>query len=259
MVTNLWSNRRLIWIMAKHDLIGRYKGSFLGFLWSLVNPIIILLIYTFVFGIVFKARWGNDQHNFALVIYSGLIFYWLLNECLVRSPLLVISNVNYVKKVVFPLESLSVVLVTSSLFHFVISTIILLIAQIALNGSVPWTWIYLPLVTLPLVLMCLGTTLILSSLGVYIKDIAQIAGIFSTVLLFMSPILYPIEIIPEQYRSYLYLNPLTFIVVQARLILLYEHQPDFFGLFKYMLIAIIFAQFSYWWFIKTKKGFVDVI
>ena len=103
MVTNLWSNRRLIWIMAKHDLIGRYKGSLLGFLWSLVHPIIILLIYTFVFGIVFKARWDNDnQHNFALVIYSGLIFYWLLNECLVRSPLLVVSNVNFVKKVVFP-------------------------------------------------------------------------------------------------------------------------------------------------------------
>jgi lipopolysaccharide transport system permease protein len=246
--------------MAKQDVVGRYKGSLFGILWSFLNPLIMLIVYSFVFGLVFKAKWGvaTDQ-NFAVILFSGLIMHGLLAECLMRAPGIVVGNVSYVKKVVFPLESLAWVSVFSSLFHCFISLVILYVAILVTGGSVSLTWLYLPVVLFPLLMVCVGISWLLAALGVYIKDVAQMTGILATILLFLCPIFYPIEVIPESYRNFILLNPLSFIVEQARSILVFGIHPNIFGLFKYLIIACVFAQLCLVFFSKVKKGFSDVL
>lgn len=259
-LVDAWRERRLIVRMVKREVIGRYRGSMLGLLWSFFHPLVMLGIYSFVFGFVFRARWGMETpHNFALILFTGLVFHALLAECLSRAPTLIISNVNYVKKVVFPLHSLGWVAVGSSAFHFAVSLLILFIGQLFLSHTVPWTWLLLPVVAAPFLLLCLGVVWLFSSLGVYLRDVAHVTGIATTLLLFLAPILYPITLIPEQYRIYLYLNPLTYLVEQARAILVWGELPDFLGLGLYALGAAVFAQVAYLFFQKTKKGFADVV
>lgn len=173
--------------------------------------------------------------------------------------MLVVGNVNYVKKVVFPLESLGWSALLSAAFHFLVSLSILLLAQVLLTHEVPWTWLLLPVVALPLLVLCIGTNWLLSSLGVFIRDLPQFTGILATVLLFLSPIFYPIEVIPEPYRIFMLLNPLSFIVTQAREILIFEQLPNFAGLAFYLLVAGLFSGLSYRWFATVKNGFADVL
>lgn len=258
--TPLLSNRRLIFRMAKQDVVGRYKGSLLGISWSLLNPLIMLFVYSFVFGLVFKAKWGvGTDQNFAVILFSGLIMHSLLAECLMRAPGLVVGNVSYVKKVVFPLEALAWVYVISSLFYCFVSLVILFFAILVTGGEVSLTWFYIPIILLPLLLVCLGVSWLLAALGVYIRDISQMTGILVTILLFLCPIFYPIEIIPEQYRAFILLNPLSFIVEQARSVLIFAMHPNFIGLLLYSFGAYVFAQFGYMFFNKTKRGFADVL
>jgi lipopolysaccharide transport system permease protein len=246
--------------MVKQDVVGRYKGSLFGIGWSLLNPLIMLLVYSFVFGLVFKAKWGvGTDQNFAVILFSGLIMHSLLSECLMRGPNIIVGNVSYVKKVVFPLEALAWVSVLSPLFHFFISLAILFFAILITGGSVSLMWLYIPIILFPLLLVCLGLSWMLAALGVYIRDISQMTAILSTILLFLCPIFYPIEIIPEQYRAFILLNPLSFIVEQARSVLVFATYPDVTGLLFYSSLAFVFAQLSFIFFNKTKRGFADVL
>ncbi len=257
---SLFDNWRLVLRMTKRDVIGRYRGSLLGIFWSFVNPLMMLAVYSFVFGLVFKAKWGVDtEHNFSIILFTGLIFHGLLGECIGKAPGLIISNASYVKKVVFPLDVLVWVAVLSSLFHLMISLLILLLAELLVFQSVSWTWIYLPIVLMPLAIVCLGVTWLLSSLGVYIRDISQMTGIVITILLFLCPIVYPLSVIPEKYQIFIMMNPLTFIVEQAREVLVFGKPPNIGGLFIYFMISIVFTQLCYLWFRKTQKGFADVL
>ena len=259
----LWAHRQLIVQMTKREVLGRYKGSVMGLLWSFLNPVFMLVIYTFVFSVVFKARWGVSEEEtkaqFAIILFVGLIMHGLLAEVLNRAPSLILSNVNYVKKVVFPLEILPVVAMGSALFHTVASLIVLFMAMLVLHSGIPWTAVFLPLILVPLILIVLGLAWFLASLGVFLRDVGQTIGLLTTVLMFVSPIFFPITAIPEPFRPFMMANPLTFIVEQARAVLIWGNTPDWGGLVVYSTAALGAAWLGYVWFQRTRKGFADVI
>ena len=260
--SSLWRNRELTGAMVKRDVVGRYRGSFIGILWSFLNPLFMLAVYTFVFSVVFRARWGagsESRTEFALVLFAGLMVFNLFAECINRAPGLVLSNVNYVKKVIFPLEVLPWISLGSALFHSLVSFTVWMLAYIALYGVPHITVLYLPLVIAPLILMILGLSWMLASLGVYLRDVSQFIGILTTILMFLSPIFYPVTALPEAYRSILYLNPLTLIIEQVRNVLYWGVPPDFYVLGLYFLISAAVAWAGFAWYQKTRKGFADVV
>lgn len=263
MVASLWRNRQLIVQMSKREVVGRYRGSVMGMAWSFFNPVLMLAVYTFVFSVVFKARWGvggeESKTQFAIVLFVGMIVHGLFAEVVNRAPGLILGNVNYVKKVVFPLEILTVVSMGAALFHSLVSLSVLLMAFALLNGHLYWTAILIPLVLFPLVILTLGLAWILASLGVFLRDVGQTIGIITTVMLFLAPVFYPISSLPEQLRPWIMANPLTFIIEQAREILIWGHLPNWTGLGIYMLSATAIAWAGYAWFQKTRKGFADVL
>jgi lipopolysaccharide transport system permease protein len=263
MAHNLWRHRDLIRQFTRREVEGRYKGSFLGLFWSFVNPLVLLLIYTFVFGVVFKARWPNARTDnlgeFAITLFCGLITFTVFSECVGRAPALVVGVPNYVKKVVFPLEILPVSTLGAALFHAGVSLAILLAANLLMSGTLPWTLVFVPLVALPLICLSLGLTWFLSSLGVFIRDIGYTVALIVQALFFLTPIFYAVENIPEPYRTIIGLNPLTPIVESARRVILWGLPP----LWDSLAIALVadgaIMLLGYAWFMKTKKAFADVI
>lgn len=234
----------------------------MGLLWSFFNPILMLAVYTFVFSVVFKARWvgGSDSKTeFALVLFTGLMVFNLFSECVNRAPNLVLGNVNYVKKVVFPLEILPVVSLGSSAFHLLISLVVWLIFYLIFFGIPHATIVILPLVLLPLVLMTLGLGWLLASLGVYLRDVTQIIGVVTTVLMFLSPIFYPTIALPEQYRPFMQISPLTLVVEQTRDVMIWGKGLDWNIWTMYLLVSSIMTWLGFAWFQKTRKGFADVL
>ena len=263
MLASYWRNRELIWQMTRREVVGRYKGSVLGLAWAFLNPVFMLLVYTFVFSVVFKARWalGGDETKtqFAVVLFVGMIVHGLFAEVLNRAPGLILGNVNYVKKVVFPLEILPAISMGAALFHSLVSLLVLLIAFVVFNGFLHWTVIFIPLVLLPLVIFTLGLAWILVSIGVYIRDIGQTISIFTTMMLFVSPVFFPITALPASFQPWMMANPLTFIIEQSRDVLIWGALPNWQGLGLYTLAATFVAWAGYVWFQKTRKGFGDVL
>lgn len=262
MIRSLLVNRQLIVQMTKREVAGRYQGSILGLAWSFFNPLFMLAIYTFVFSVVFKARWGggsDSKTEFALVLFGGLIIFNLFADCITRAPTLIMSNVNYVKKVVFPLEILPWVVIGSALFHGSISLLVWLAAYVAFFGMPHLTVLYLPLIILPFGLFIMGVSWALASLGVYLRDVSQFIGILITVMMFLSPIFYPVTALPEAYRHFLYVNPLTSVIEQTRTVLFWGKAPDFSMLALYYVTGTTIAWLGFAWFQKTRKGFADVL
>lgn len=263
LIESLWRNRHLIVQMTRREVAGRYKGSVLGLAWSFLTPILMLAVYTFVFSVVFKARWGTDgdesKTQFALVLFVGMIVHGLFAEVLNRAPGLILSNVNYVKKVVFPLDVLPVIAMGAALFHASISLAVLLIAFALFNGYLHWTIIFVPVVLLPLVILTLGVAWIFASLGVFLRDVGQTVGIITTVMLFLAPIFYPVTALPEEVRPLIMANPLTFIIEEARGVVILGRMPEWTGLGIYTLAATAVAWAGFAWFQKTRKGFADVL
>jgi len=261
---SLWRNRQLILQMTKREVMGRYKGSVMGVAWSFFNPVFMLVVYTFVFSEIFKARWGgvggdDSKTQFAILLFVGMIVLGLFSEVLNRAPSLVLSNVNYVKKVVFPLEILPVIAMGAALFQSLITFGVLLAAFALFNGYLHWTAIFTPLVVVPLVILTTGLAWMLASLGVFLRDVGQTIGVITTVLMFLSPVFYPVTAVPEQFRPLIMANPLTFIIEQAREVLVWGHLPNWLGLGAYTLSALAIAWAGYAWFQKTRKGFADVL
>ncbi|WP_313311908.1 ABC transporter permease [Pulveribacter sp.] len=257
-----WRHRELIAASTKREVLGRYRGSVLGIFWSFANPLFMLAVYTFVFSTVFKARWvgGNGSKiEFALVLFAGLIVFNLFAECISRAPTYIVSNVNYVKKVVFPLEILPSVGLLSALFHAAVSLAVWLLAYFFLVGIPHVTVLYLPLIVMPLLLFIMGLSWILASLGVFLRDVAQFVNIVITVIMFLSPIFYPVTALPEAYREILLLNPLVPVIEQTRAVLYFGVPPDFQALLICWIVALLMAWFGFAWFQKTRRGFADVL
>ncbi len=263
---NLWRNRHLIVQMTKREVLRLYKGSIIGLAWAFFNPVFMLAVYTVIFSVVFKARWGSDRFDgdenklqFAVVIFVGMIVLGLVSDALNRAPGLILSNVNYVKKVVFPIEILPVVAMGTAFFHSLISLSVLLVALVFFNGYLNWTVVFIPLILLPLIILSTGLSWILASIGVFLRDVGQVTGVITRMLLFLSPVFYQVSAVPEKFRPIIMANPLTFIIEQAREVLIWGHLPNWLGLGIYTLVATFVAWAGYAWFQKTRKGFADVL
>ena len=260
---SLWWHRELIMQMTRREVVGRYRGSIMGLAWSFFHPILLLAVYTFVFSVVFKAKWGvgveEDQAGFAVVLFVGLIIFGLFAENVNRAPMLILTNINYVKKVIFPLEVLPVIGMGAALFHALVSLGVLLVAIFLIHGSVPWTAIFFPIILLPLIVATLGVAWFLASLGVFVRDVGQTVAIATTVMMFVSPIFYPISALPTDFQIWLMINPLTFVIEESRAALLSGRLPDWSGLGIYAGVSLALAWAGFWWFQKTRKGFADVL
>jgi lipopolysaccharide transport system permease protein len=244
-------------------VVGRYKGSIMGLLWSFLNPLFMLIVYTFVFSVVFKARWSGTgeetRSEFAVVLFTGMIVHSLFAEILNKAPIIILNNSSYVKRVVFPLEILPIITAGGALFHTLISLLVLVGAIFFAGGVLHPTILLIPVVIFPLLILTLGLAWFFSSLGVYLRDVGQTIGILTTVMLFLSPVFFPVSALPDYMQPYMIYNPLTFIIEQARAVLILGKMPDWEGLGIYMIIALIIAWLGFAWFQKTRRGFADVL
>jgi len=260
---SLYRNRTLILTLVQREVLGRYRGSVLGMLWSFFNPVLMLAVYTFVFSVVFNARWGtgvgNSKAEFALILFAGMLVFNLFADCIIKAPSLILGNAGYVKKVVFPLEILPWISFGAAFFHALISLIVWLLFSLFVFGQPKSAMLLFPLMLLPLTLLTMGLSWLLASLGVYLRDVAQVVGIVVTVCMFLTPIFYPLTAIPEAYRGALYLNPLTVIIEQSRDLLIFNREMAWgqFGILT--LTSAIIAWLGFAWFQKTRKGFADVL
>ncbi len=264
LLKSLWRNRQLIVRMSKREVIGRYKGSVLGLAWSFFNPIFMLAVYTFVFSEVFNARWGGvdtaeHKAQFSLLLFVGMIVLSLFSEVINTAPRLIIANVNYVKKVIFPIEILPVIQIGAALFHCFVSLMVLLLALLTFNGTLPWTAVFVPLILSPLVILITGFAWILTAAGVYFRSLGHSINLITTVIMFLSPVFYPISAVPERFRPFILLNPLTFIIEQTREVLIFGHFPNWLGLGIYSLAALLISWLGYAFFQKSRRGFADVL
>jgi lipopolysaccharide transport system permease protein len=252
----------LVRALVKREILSRYRGSFFGLIWSFITPLVMLALYTFVFGVVFKARWSSgagSKAEFAMILFAGLIVFNMFAECIGRAPSIILSNVNYVKKVVFPLEVLPVVVVGASLFHASVSLVVWLLAYIVLFGFVHPTVLLAPVIIAPFLLFVLGLCWFLASLGVYVRDMTQFVSILTTMFMFTAPIVFPTAMIPEQFRFLVMLNPLTPVVEQLRSVLYFGELPDWRLFASSVLTGVVITALGYFWFQKTRKGFADVL
>ncbi|SOY88855.1 Transport permease protein [Cupriavidus taiwanensis] len=259
----VWRQRHLIWQMTRREIVGRYQGSIMGVLWSFLNPLCMLLVYTFVFSVVFQSHWGKDspggRGSFALILFAGLMTFSVFSEAITRAPGLVTSNVNYVKKVVFPLEILPIISLASVLFHALISFVILMLAFCLIVGMPSMTVLFFPLVLAPLVFFVLGVSWVLASIGVYLRDVQQTMTLLVTVTMFMTPIFYPLDALPMSFRRYLEFNPMTYFVDEARRVLVFGQPPHWPSLAIALPLSVGVAYLGYLWFQKTRPGFSDVL
>jgi lipopolysaccharide transport system permease protein len=257
-----YRHRLLIWQFARREVLARYRGSVAGLAWSFLTPLLMLVVYVFVFRTVFRARWSQsdvDDFTFGLQVYAGLIVFNLFAEVVARAPSLLTAQPNLVKKTVFPLQVLPWVLVLAACFHMAVNFVVLAGATLVARGALPATAVALPLVIAVFVPMLLGLALLLASLGVFLRDIGQFIGSLVSLLMFLSPVFYPASALPEAARPWLALNPLTAIIEQARRVALDGLWPQWDVLAAYLLVASAVAWLGARWFAATRKGFADVL
>lgn len=261
MFTTLWSNRDLFFQLVKRDILAKYRGSLMGVVWLLLSPLLMLSLYTIVFGVFMNVHWPNVDNNlmYSLIIYIGLIILNFFSECISRSPTLITSNPNFVKKVMFPLEIYPWVIVCSALFHTLINSIILSLFCLLLLGKIYLTIFFLPILFIPLIFITLGISWFLCSTGVFVKDTSHIMVFIMQIIMYLSPVFYSISTLPQKYQKILLINPLTFIIEQARSSILFGKPPHWSGFFIYCIVSLGIAWLGFVWFQKTKRGFADVL
>lgn len=262
MARGLHAHRHLVVRLVQREVEGRYRGSYLGIFWSLATPLLMLAIYTFVFSVVFNARWAGaatDRISFALTLFAGLIPFNVFTECVNRAPVLIVGNPNYVKRIVFPLEVLPISVLGSALFHAGISLGVLIAGLALFRHAVPATVLLLPVAAIPLVALSLAASWFLASLGVYLRDTPYVVTIVTQALFFLTPLFYPLEAVPKGFRSVLLLNPLTAVVDAFRRATVFGVSPDWRTWSAVTCAAIVLMLLGYSWFMKTKSGFANVV
>ena len=258
-----WLHHRSLTLeMTKRDVLGRYREASFGLLWSLISPFLMLLIYTLAFGYIMKSRWPGTTGNIAdysMLLFIGLIVHVFFAECMNRAPSLIVGNPNLVKRIVFPLQVLPWMAVLSALFHAFANSLVFTLLNLAMRGEIAPTLPLLPLVLLPLAVAALGVGWLLSSLSVFLRDIGQMTGVLATAMLFLSSAIVPVDALPAKYQLVFRLNPLTFIIDQAREVAFWGRMPDWYGLGLYLAGALLFAYAGYAVFQKLRPGFADVL
>lgn len=260
--TIITRNRSLIGQFVKRETIAKYKGSFLGIFWSIVTPILMIVVYTFVFSQIFNAKWGAEYSSnldFALMAYCGLATFSIFSEVVSRAPSLILSNVNYVKKVIFPLDIFSIISIGTALVTAAINYGLVILFELVYKHSVPWTAILLPIVILPMLFLIAGLSWFLSSIGVFIRDIGHAMGIIIQALMLLSPIFYPAEVVPEAFRWFYSINPINYYIENVRNVLILGQIPNPYTFLLQLVIALILMYAGWLWFKKTKSSFADVM
>jgi lipopolysaccharide transport system permease protein len=262
MVRSFWRNRSLIWALTKREVLGRYRGSVMGILWSFFNPLLMLGVYTFVFSTVFKARWagGSDSKTeFALLLFAGMLVFGIFSECVNRAPSLILSNPNYVKKVVFPLEILPIVSLGAALFHLLVSLLVWALFYLVAFGVPKAGILLMPVALFPFAIFVLGLSWFLSSLAVYLRDAGQVVTVLVPAIMFLSPIFYPVTALPESFQGIVSLSPITAAVEQVRDLMFWGKGILWKSWASYMLVSVVIGWLGFAWFQKTRRGFADVI
>lgn len=259
----LWKYRGLILQFSRREILRRYRGSFLGLVWAFVQPLLMLAVYTFVFSVIFEAKWGQEidqsRLSFAMALFTGILTFNIIGDTVNASPTLIFSNPNFVKKVVFPLEILPLVKLIESMIYSFFGMSVLIAAQVLETHHLHWTLIFLPLVWLPVALFSLGWSYFIASLGVFIRDIGSVTHVAVTMLFFLSPIFYPLSAIPENLRLYCRLNPIAVFVQDSRRVILWGQMPDWPGFWICFFISLAVFVLGFAWFMKTKHAFADVM
>ena len=259
----LWKNRDLVGQMTRRNVEQRYRGSLLGLIWSFVQPLMMLTVYTFVFSVVFKAKWGvsvdGGKGSFAVIMFCGMTMYNLFSETVMTSCMSIANNQNLVKKVIFPLEILPVVCVFTTYILGIPWFLLLFAGAYFILDFIGVTMLLMPIVLIPLIVFSTGLSYIVAALGVYVRDTQYALGIVLQILFFATPIFYPTSAVPENLRWILSWNPLTVFIEQARNVFLYGKLPDWAFLGLATLISFIVLQVGVFFFVRTKRGFADVI
>ncbi|HWS90864.1 MAG TPA: ABC transporter permease [Pyrinomonadaceae bacterium] len=260
----LWELPRrfdLIWPLARRMTLARYRGSALGLLWALLNPAVTIAVFTFIFAGLFGARFteGGTPWEYALYLFCGLLPWTAFSETLQQSSGIVVAHANLVKRVVFPLETLPVAQALAALVTQLFGTAALLVAALVMRGELHAAALWLFVLLVPQLLLTLGGAWLVASLGVFVRDTAQVLGLLLTAWMYLTPIIYPEQVVPQRFRPALELNPFTPLVRSYRRALLEGLQPDWAGLAYTTALAAPLFLLGYWWFARTRKNFADVI
>lgn len=261
----LLANRNLLFQVVQRNITGRYRGAFLGLLWSFVQPLMMLTVYTFVFSVIFKARWGVDvpggasQGGFAVIMFCGIALFNIFSESVMSACACITSNPNFVKKVVFPLDILPFAQTLSSFAFGLVWILLLFLGAVFILDVISFKMLLLPLILLELFIFSLGISYFVASMTVFVRDTQYVVGVVLQILFFMTPIFYPLEMVPAVFQKPLQLNPLTIMIEQARNVFLYDKMPDWSFLGGALLVSLLVMQLGFAWFYKTKKGFADVL
>lgn len=255
-------NKSLVWELTKREILGRYRGASFGMAWSVISPFLMLAVYAFAFGTVLKSRWpqqAGGDHSYAVILFVGLIVHGFFAECVSRASTLVVGNSNFVKRVVFPLDILPWPIIFSALFHALLNALVLIFLMLVMEHRLHPTLILLPLILIPLALFTVGVSWLLASLGVYFRDINQIMPVIVTAMLFLSSAIVPVSILSPRMQTLFYLNPLTFFIDEARVVVLTGGLPDWTALAIATLGGLLVAWLGHAWFMATRRGFADVL
>ncbi len=260
---HLWRHKELIGQLTRREVLFRYKGSYLGLTWVFLQPLFMLTVYTFVFSVIFESKWGvaieDSRLTFAIALFCGILTFNILGDVANAAPMLILGHPNFVKKVIFPLEILPVVKLLGTVVHACFGLMILFLGMAIGHLPFHWTILLLPIVWFPMVIFSMGCGFFLSSLGVFIRDIGATVGVLVSMLLFMSPIFYPMEAVPDALRPYCQLNPIAVYVEDARRVLLWGQLPDWPWFFGGLIFSILVMVFGFVFFMRSKRAFADVL
>jgi lipopolysaccharide transport system permease protein len=256
-------HRNLLWQLAVRDVEARYRGSWLGPAWPLLQPLLMLAVYTFVFSGVFRFRWsptGDAGHiDFALALFANLTAFALFSETVSAAPSLIVSQSNLVKKVVFPLEILPVSKLLSSLVQAALSCLVYAVAHLIFKGMLPATVLWVPVVLVPLCIWSLAAALLFSSLGVFFRDLQHLVGLMVSMLLFLSAVFYPLSSLTPYCQQWMRLNPMATLVDSFRRAAFEGVAPDWQALGVWTAVGSVALALSWVWFGRTKSAFADVL
>jgi lipopolysaccharide transport system permease protein len=259
LVRTLWQQRHVIAQLGRRQVQSRHRGSLLGWAWVVLNPLLQLAVYTLAFTVLFPVAGDlGSRIDFSLRLFCGLVLWWVFADTVSRAPTAIVSNPNFVKKVVFPLEALPAADLYESLCLAAVNLAVLGVAAL-IHGSLSWTALLFPLAFPPLVLLSLGTAWFFAALGVYMRDLRASIGVLITALMFLTPIFYRLDDVPARLRGLLQANPLAVVIETGRRTLLWAEQPDWVALSVAYAVGAAAAVLGFAWFRATKRGFADVL
>jgi lipopolysaccharide transport system permease protein len=257
----LGEHRGLIRALVRREIAQRYQGSVMGAAWAIIHPAVMIVIFTIIFAGIFQARFGESgsQLSFALHLFCGMLPWTAFSEGVQRATTSITENINLVKRVIFPVEALPVNIALAAIVQQLLGTVVLLIAALIIERSLKPTVLLMPLLLIPQLLVTLGLGWMMASLGVFLRDVPQISQLVLNAWMYLTPIFYPEYLIPAQYQWLVRLNPMAPLIRSYRRVLLEGRMPDWQGLGITSLFGLVTFLFGYWWFIRTKKAFPDVL